>query len=155
MSGVNQEILEDVIYCARYGELDDLKATNVGPEYLIEKNDLGNTPLHMASANNHADVVEYIIEQLKAWKPTEIKAFSNVQNAEGNTPLHWAALNGHLAVVKLLIKNKSEKTPIYEAQQHSHEKVAEFFLETMIEEEPSEPVDEDEQFVENGYQMNQ
>jgi hypothetical protein len=41
-------------------------------------------------------------------------------------------------------------TPIYEAQQHEHEKVAEFFLDTMIEEEPEAPLPEDEQYVETG-----
>jgi hypothetical protein len=41
-------------------------------------------------------------------------------------------------------------SPIYEAQQRNHEKIAEFFLNTMIEEEPEEPLAEDEQFVETG-----
>ena len=41
-------------------------------------------------------------------------------------------------------------TPIYEAQQRNHEKIAEFFLNTMIEEAPEEPLPEDEQFVETG-----
>lgn len=41
-------------------------------------------------------------------------------------------------------------TPIYEAQNKSHEKIAEFFLNTMIEEAPEEPLEEDEQFVETG-----
>jgi hypothetical protein len=41
-------------------------------------------------------------------------------------------------------------SPIYEAQQRNHEKIAEFFLETMVEEEPEAPLAEEEQFVETG-----
>ena len=41
-------------------------------------------------------------------------------------------------------------TPIYEAQQRNHEKIAEFFLNTMIDEAPEEPLAEDEQYVETG-----
>ncbi|KAI9263218.1 ankyrin repeat-containing domain protein [Phascolomyces articulosus] len=156
----NQEILDDVIYCARAGELEDLQSTKPSAEYYIQKNDSGNTALHMASANNHVDIVEWIIQQLKEWKPEEIKALVDTKNEQGNTPLHWAALNGHLPVVEFLVKNGADckikneagKTPIYEAQQRGHEKVAEFFLLTMIDEEPDEPVDEESQFVENGYE---
>lgn len=50
---LNQELLDDVIYCARYGELEELRNANPAPEYYIEKNEAGNTALHMASANNH------------------------------------------------------------------------------------------------------
>lgn len=43
-------------------------------------------------------------------------------------------------------------TPIYEAQQRNHEEIAEFFLNTMIEEAPEEPLAEDQQYVETGVQ---
>ena len=49
----NQEVIEDIIYCARYGEIDDLKQSNSPPEYYVTKDESGNTALHMASANNH------------------------------------------------------------------------------------------------------
>ncbi|CDH57113.1 ankyrin repeat-containing protein c [Lichtheimia corymbifera JMRC:FSU:9682] len=156
----NNELLDDVIFAARSGDLDDLKNANPIADYFVTKNDMGNTALHMASANGHEEVVAWMVEKLAESKGDQLKAAVNVQNEEGNTPLHWGALNGHLAVVEILvkngadckIKNKMGKTPIYEAQQRTHEKVAEFFLATMIDEEPDEPVDEDEQFVENGYQ---
>ncbi|ORY98146.1 ankyrin repeat-containing domain protein [Syncephalastrum racemosum] len=152
----DQEILDDLIFFSRSGDFEELKQVNAQPELFITKNDVGNTALHMASANNHVDIVEYIIQQLKQWKPEEMRSLVNTTNEQGNTALHWAALNGHLAVVELLLKNKADKTPIYEAQQHGHEKVAEHFLLTMIEEEPEEPVDEENQFVEKGYdQQNQ
>lgn len=47
------ELLDDLIYFARAGELDDLKETKVSPEMYVEKDDTGKTALHMASANNH------------------------------------------------------------------------------------------------------
>lgn len=49
----NQELLEDLIYCARYGEFEDLKESKAAPELFITKDEDGNTALHMASANNH------------------------------------------------------------------------------------------------------
>ncbi|KAL1928032.1 hypothetical protein VTP01DRAFT_3437 [Rhizomucor pusillus] len=158
---LNQELLDDVIYCARYGELEELRNANPAPEYYIEKNEAGNTALHMASANNHTDVISFILELLTQYKGDQVKNFVNIQNNEGNTPLHWAALNGHLEAVELLvksggdcrIKNEAGHSPTYEAQQRGHEKVAEYFLQTMIEEEPDEPMGEDEQFVERGYQQ--
>ncbi|KAF7729539.1 hypothetical protein EC973_004213 [Apophysomyces ossiformis] len=152
----NQELLDDVIYCARYGELEDLQTAKPAAEYYVSGDESGNTALHMASANNHKDIVAWILDQLKP--SSDVASRVNVQNEQGNTPLHWAALNGHLEIVELLVgagadcklKNNAGKTPIYEAQQRSHEKIAEFFLQTMIEEEPEEPMDEDEQYVETG-----
>lgn len=47
------ELLDDLIYFARAGELDDFKETKVSPEIYVEKDDTGKTALHMASANNH------------------------------------------------------------------------------------------------------
>lgn len=47
------ELLDDLIYFARAGEVDDLKETKVSPEMYVEKDDTGKTALHMASANNH------------------------------------------------------------------------------------------------------
>ncbi|ORZ19747.1 ankyrin repeat-containing domain protein [Absidia repens] len=165
----NQELIEDLIYCARYGELEDLKQSNAAPELYVTKDDDGNTALHMASANNHIGKNKknrirksfFYLGTIEKLGDEQLRGLVNVQNGQGNTPLHWAALNGHLEVVKALvsnggdckIKNVVEKTPIYEAQQRSHEKIAEFFLDTMIEEakeESDDEMDEDEQYVETG-----
>ncbi|KAF3634440.1 putative haloacid dehalogenase-like hydrolase domain-containing protein 3-like [Capsicum annuum] len=69
--------------------------------------------LHMASANGHRSIVEYLIRN---------GADVNASNVEKNTPLHWACLNGHIEVVKSLILaganvsalNSHERTPIDE-----------------------------------------
>ncbi|KAI9365828.1 ankyrin repeat-containing domain protein [Pilaira anomala] len=153
-----EELLDDLIYFARAGELEDFKETKVpSPKVYVEKDESGKTALHMASANNHLDIVKFIIEQLSTLESEKL-ALINTKNDEGNTPLHWAALNGNYEVVEALvsngadckIKNNMNRTPIYEAQQRSHEKIAEFFLNTMIEEAPEEPLEEDQQFVETG-----
>ncbi|CAO3697353.1 unnamed protein product [Rhizopus stolonifer] len=109
----------------------------------------------MASANNHLEIVQYILQQIS----TKDKKLVDVQNEQGNTALHWAALNGHYEVVEALVKAGSDCTiknvmnhsPIYEAQQRNHEKVAEFFMTTMVE-QSEEAVDEDKQYVETGVQ---
>ncbi|KAF2291842.1 hypothetical protein GH714_035817 [Hevea brasiliensis] len=70
--------------------------------------------LHMAAANGHLDIVEYLISQ---------RVDLNASNEEKNTPLHWACLNGRIEVVKKLILagaslstlNCHERTPVDEA----------------------------------------
>ncbi|KAG2394606.1 uncharacterized protein HKW66_Vig0180160 [Vigna angularis] len=83
--------------------------------------------LHMAAANGHVDIVEYLIikgvseplvdcysrsrrflSDIKSYRwplPTYSlsKSDLNAPNEEKNTPLHWACLNGHVEVVKKLI----------------------------------------------------
>ncbi|KAL2941956.1 Ankyrin repeat-containing protein P16F5.05c [Bienertia sinuspersici] len=70
--------------------------------------------LHMAAANGHHGIVEYLIS-----KGVDL----NASNEQNNTPLHWACLNGHIEVVKTLILaganvsalNSHDQTPIDEA----------------------------------------
>ncbi|CAI2187073.1 18297_t:CDS:2 [Funneliformis geosporum] len=130
----SEELIDEVIEYARYGELEELKTImNLYPATCLEsKDEFGNTALHMASANGHLEIVEFIIQALGSL----LERVVSMQNNSGNTPLHWSALNGHEKVVKLLIKsgadakikNKSGRTPIYEAQQNNHEKIVEFLL---------------------------
>ncbi|TXG72435.1 hypothetical protein EZV62_001014 [Acer yangbiense] len=90
------------------------------------------TALHMAAANGHLGIVEYLISRGVAFQNKQInmvylrtyytdlcrqdKGLRVVQlseevtvircyalNEEKNTPLHWACLNGHTEVVKKLI----------------------------------------------------
>lgn len=53
MAADHQELLDDLIYFARAGELDDLKELKASPEFFVEKDESGKTALHMAAANNH------------------------------------------------------------------------------------------------------
>lgn len=52
---VDTSTIEEIIACARYGELEELKTIiNSFPVTHLElKDNLGNTALHMASANGH------------------------------------------------------------------------------------------------------
>ncbi|CAG8476885.1 7770_t:CDS:2 [Paraglomus occultum] len=134
MTALDEEIVSEVIACARFGELDELKSyiDQYSADYLVEKDEYGNTALHMASANGHLEIVEYIIQTLGG-SASEI---INAQNDSGNTALHWSALNGHQTIVEVLIthgvnakiKNTAGRTAISEAQQNGHERTVEYLL---------------------------
>ncbi|ORX59135.1 hypothetical protein BCR36DRAFT_579765 [Piromyces finnis] len=141
---------EEFVICARYGELDDMKAMMQNyleshPDANIcnlasKKNAYGSTALHMAAANSHLDIMEYLINDcMFTKKELEIK------NEEGNTPLHWAALNGFFDGVKLLItagasgnvKNNADKEPGYYAELKGHQDIVNYILRTI----PTEVID--------------
>ncbi|XP_025617349.1 ankyrin repeat-containing protein P16F5.05c isoform X2 [Arachis duranensis] len=103
--------VEALLEAARYDDMDDvvILASNGVP---LDSKD--EQALHMAAANGHIEIVEYLIGQ---------GVDLNVANEEKNTPLHWACLNGHVEVVKKLIMaganvgvlNSHERTPMDEA----------------------------------------
>jgi hypothetical protein len=53
MSQPTADTIDDILYCARYGELDELKDANFPAEYFKAADESGNTALHMACANGH------------------------------------------------------------------------------------------------------
>ncbi|KAL1893601.1 ankyrin repeat-containing protein [Sporothrix stenoceras] len=114
MVTLTEDEVDDLIYFARANEADDFKTTlaelstskSVAPlEVLTAAVDAGkNTPLHMAGANGHKDIVSLILSEIKSGEKPARQSFLDATNSFGNTALHWAAMNGHLDVVKLLVE---------------------------------------------------
>ncbi|RUS17072.1 ankyrin repeat-containing domain protein [Endogone sp. FLAS-F59071] len=158
LSQPSEETVDDIIALARCGDLDELKASAYPCHFLAAKDEFGNTALHMSSANGHIEIVKYLLQSLATLQDTPLATYINARNEQGNTPLHWAALNGHLVVVELLvksgadskIKNEAGRTAISEAQQGDHEKVVDYLLTTMAEEEEEAPVEDEEEVTETG-----
>lgn len=152
---------EEFIICARYGELEDMKAMmdtylEAHPDaskcvLASTPNQYGSNALHMAAANGHVDVMEYLINECGLTKK-ELE----MKNEEGNTPLHWAALNGFLDAVKLLvtsgascdIKNNANKEPGYYAELKGHQDIVTYILRAL----PTNVIDET---LDNSAEINQ
>ncbi|XP_051144099.1 ankyrin repeat-containing protein P16F5.05c [Andrographis paniculata] len=107
-------MVDALLEAARYDDIDDLQCIESSGVSLDSKDLEGRTALHMASANGHLDMVDYLIN-----RGVDV----NACNAERNTPLHWACLNGHKEVIRRLILggasisslNSHERTPMDEA----------------------------------------
>ncbi|KAL6966599.1 hypothetical protein U1Q18_032381 [Sarracenia purpurea var. burkii] len=108
------EKVEALLEAARFDDIEDVISLASCGISLDSKDSQWRTALHMASANGHLDIVDYLIRN---------GADVNASNVEKNTPLHWACLNGHIEVVKNLILagasvsvlNSHERTPMDEA----------------------------------------
>lgn len=112
---LTEEQIDEILYCSRAGELEDLKASfesclkeNDNFDEILksiqDSNESKNSPLHYSSANGHYEIVHFILEKASL---ESILA----QNEAGNTPLHWAAFNGHLEIVKDLIDRIESLAP--------------------------------------------
>ncbi|KAH7052890.1 hypothetical protein BKA57DRAFT_281643 [Linnemannia elongata] len=108
LSVQDSEHLEELIECARYGELEEIQAVvqTSGPEkakvLLSHKavniqNDQGNTALHWAATNGHAKVVETLI--------TKGKADYKLKNASGHTAMLEAEMSEREQVVAWMLIN--------------------------------------------------
>jgi ankyrin repeat protein len=79
---------------------------SVGAELLLAdgaevnaKNNIGETPLHLAVSDGKKDVAELLLAN---------KAEVDAKDNNGWTPLHWAAIYDHKDVAELLLANKAE-----------------------------------------------
>lgn len=135
---LTSEEMDAVIYDAREGDLENLKEIfdEISPSLLMKiKDDISSsTTIHMAAANGHVEVLDYLLSILPK---EDAKTLVNQPNNSGNTPLHWAAFNGHLEVIKLLtekyegdvfLKNQAGRDVMFEAENNDKEEIEQWFL---------------------------
>jgi ankyrin repeat protein len=101
MPSPSRDQQDEAVLAARYGDDDSLGdlqnfLREFGAAALAEASDeYGNTALHMAAANGHKAIVEFLVKEL----PVEALVKSN---EAGNTALHWAALKSVLSETRFL-----------------------------------------------------
>lgn len=139
-------LLED----ARFGDLEELTQVfdEISKSYILSiKDEQNNTMIHMSAANNHLEVLKYLLGKLS---PEEGVELVNRGNAEGNTALHWASVNGNFEIVKYLCeefkadpfkKNAFQHDAIFEAEQNGKDEIETWFLNKF----DIEPVNEDDE----------
>lgn len=162
---LSEEDIDDLLYFARTDSLSDLQESlssfstststlspSLPPSQLLSlavDPSTGNSALHMASANGHVEIINYILSIFpdSASSPKEKqeeeggereskKGLLDMQNKAGNTALHYASLNGHSPAVKALIsagadpsvQNSAGHEAAFEAERAEKAEVAEFLL---------------------------
>jgi len=116
------DIDSDLLKASKKGDLNQVKVlldkgANLNAREHGFLADSGNTPLILASAENHAEVAEELINRGSGL---------DVTNLSGNTALMYAAWKGHRGVIKLLLdhganvnlKDNSGQSPLYIAIAH-------------------------------------
>lgn len=86
---------------ARDGDIKKVEELLKADPALVSSKDekYGQTPLHVAAFNNHADIAKLLIED---------HADVNARANNGSTPLHLAAAKGNKEIVELLIDNHAD-----------------------------------------------
>ena len=122
------------------------------------KDEQGKTPLHLASQNDHVDLVKYLMlccdpfsQDKDEFTSLHLAASNghleivrllleygiNYTNHVGRTPLHLASLNGHLETVKCIVaapecdpvcEDQDQYTPLQLAALNGHLEVVKYFM---------------------------
>ena len=90
---VTDEDREELLLCARYGEVEDLTALLEKGVSANHANSTQMTPLHYACANGHLECVR-VLQRFGA---------VSSPNVSNNYPLHWAVQSQHVEVVQELL----------------------------------------------------
>nr|XP_018670871.1 transient receptor potential cation channel subfamily A member 1 homolog [Ciona intestinalis] len=102
-------------------------------DMLDERDNDGNTALHLSVDSGHLPVTEYIINCSLINRNT---AALNARRNNHETPVHLAARHGHLDIVQLLIRKGAKintrddngSTPLILAAQYNQDAVVEFLI---------------------------
>ena len=99
----------DIFIACKEGKCESvqwlIEKENVDKNKKVEKNDLNkkfhvnDTPIHIAAANSHLQIVKYLVE--KQYVDVNIKGY------EDKTPLHYACQSDHLQIVEYLISKSA------------------------------------------------
>lgn len=96
--------IKEFLYAAKTGKLKTIDSI-LQQKILIDATDptdpLGNTALHLATENGHADIVLKLLQQ-----GADVK--KKRYDKHERTPLHLAAANGHTEVIKILLDHGAE-----------------------------------------------
>ena len=97
-------------------------------ELLLQKNDSGETPLHLACKFNEKEIVDVLLSD----HIDKQKLIKEANEIYGNTPLHVAALLGHHEIVEMILNkcsdvnevlqlpNKLKDSPVHAAASRGH-----------------------------------
>jgi ankyrin repeat protein len=149
----------EIQYATRIGDLTKVKALlKKNPDLIFSKGVTSeDTPLHSAAANDHKDIVDYllankadvsaknILGQTPLFGASEYgnkdvvevllanKADANARDINGETPLHWARTKEVAALLltnnaDLNARNNRGKTPLHRAAETGFKDVVEFLL---------------------------
>ncbi len=125
--------LKDIHQLAAEGNLEEIRICIKIDRRMIDlKDELGRTPLHVATINGHLSAVNVLIkggaevnikDRLKGSTPLHYAAFynypkivkfllsrradANIQDNDGFSPLHLAAANGCKSIVEILLDHKA------------------------------------------------
>lgn len=97
---VRAKLTENIHTAAEHGDLELVKSfIEQNPKLLHDKDNEGNTPLHIACLNGKKSIVEFLISQ---------NADVNEKNNMGNPSLHFAALGGYADIIEILLENGAD-----------------------------------------------
>lgn len=145
---------EEFLECARYGDLEDVRALITEGVDVNYRDVSGNAALHKAAGNGHAEIVSVLLAAGAVYQA----------NHAGNTPLHWACLLGHASVAAVLLaevsgldifaKNSAGRSAFTEALGAGHEELARTLLNHSSAEPPENAGVDEEDDDEDDADMN-